>query len=82
MSSLDTNKYYLFGFASDQSPRKIGKSYVSYFLGKKVPIFTGAERFAKDYNLKVVLQTLIELKEDIIKLNLKLLMIKKTLIIV
>ena len=54
MSSLDDNKYYLFGFAADQSQRKVGKSYINKFFGHKVPIFTGAERFAKDYNLAVV----------------------------
>ena len=54
MSNLNPKKYYLFGFAADQSPRKVGKSYINYFLGHKVPIFTGAERFSKDYNLSVV----------------------------
>ena len=54
MASLDRNKYYLFGFAADQSPRKVGKSYIKKFFGHRVPIFTGAERFARDYNLSVV----------------------------
>ena len=54
MASLDSNKYYLFGFAADQSPRKVGKSYINKFFGHRVPIFTGAERFARDYNLSVV----------------------------
>jgi KDO2-lipid IV(A) lauroyltransferase len=54
MNNLDVNKYHLFGFAADQSPRKIGKSYINKFLGQKVPIFTGAERFSKDFNLSVV----------------------------
>ncbi len=54
MENLDPKKYYLFGFAADQSPRKVGKSYINNFLGHKVPIFTGAERFSKDYNLSVV----------------------------
>jgi KDO2-lipid IV(A) lauroyltransferase len=54
MNNLDINKYHLFGFAADQSPRKIGKSYINKFLGHKVPIFTGAERFSKDYGLSVV----------------------------
>lgn len=62
MSSLDNNKYHIFGFASDQSPTKIGKSYINYFLGQKVPIFTGAERFAKDYNLKVVFADITRVK--------------------
>ena len=54
MNNLDINKYHLFGFAADQSPRKIGKSYINKFLGQKVPIFTGAERFSKDFDLSVV----------------------------
>ena len=54
MQNLDIDKYHLFGFAADQSPRKVGKSYINKFLGHKVPIFTGAERFSKDYNLAVV----------------------------
>ncbi len=35
MNNLDPEKYYLFGFAADQSPRKVGKSYINYFLGQK-----------------------------------------------
>ena len=62
MSSLDNNKYYLFGFAADQSPRKIGKSYINKFFGHKVPIFTGAERFARDYNLSVVFADITRVK--------------------
>ena len=54
MKNLDVEKYHLFGFAADQSPRKVGKSYINKFLGHKVPIFTGAERFSRDYNLAVV----------------------------
>ena len=54
MKKLDKKKFHLFGFASDQSPRRIGKSYINKFLGQKVPIFTGAERFSKEYNLPVV----------------------------
>ena len=54
IQNINPNKYHFFGFASDQSPRKIGNSYISKFLGQKVPIFTGAERFSKQYNLSVV----------------------------
>ncbi len=54
MSNLNPKKHYFFGFAADQSPRKVNKSYFNYFLGHKVPIFTGAERFSKDYDLSVV----------------------------
>ena len=55
MSKLDTNKYHLFGFAADQSPRKVGKSYINNFLGHKVPIFTGAERFSKTMTYQLFL---------------------------
>ena len=54
MNNLDVNKYHVFGFAADQSPRKVGKYYINNFLGHKVPIFTGAERFSNDYALSVV----------------------------
>ena len=54
MTTINPKKNYFFGFAADQSPRKVGKSYINYFLGHKVPIFTGAERFSKDYDLSVV----------------------------
>jgi len=62
MSSLDNNKHYLFGFAADQSPRKVGKSYINKFFGHKVPIFTGAERFARDYDLSVVFADITRVK--------------------
>ena len=62
MSNLNPEKYYLFGFAADQSPRKVGKSYINYFLGHKVPIFTGAERFSKDYDLSVVFADITRIK--------------------
>lgn len=62
MNNLDVNKYHVFGFAADQSPRKVGKYYINNFLGHKVPIFTGAERFSKDYNLSVVFADITRIK--------------------
>ncbi len=67
MRNLDTNKYHLFGFAADQSPRKVGKSYINNFLGHKVPIFTGAERFSKDYDLSVVFADITRTKRGFYK---------------
>ena len=67
MSNLDTNKYHLFGFAADQSPRKVGKSYINNFLGHKVPIFTGAERFSKDHDLSVVFADITRTKRGYYK---------------
>ncbi len=67
MRNLDTDKYHLFGFAADQSPRKVGKSYINNFLGHKVPIFTGAERFSKDYDLSVVFADITRTKRGFYK---------------
>ncbi len=67
MENLDTERYHLFGFAADQSPRKIGKSYVNKFLGQKVPIFTGAERFSKEYSLSVVFADITRIKRGFYK---------------
>ncbi len=67
MSSLDNDKSYMFGFAADQSPRKVGKSYINKFFGHKVPIFTGAERFARDYNLSVVFADVTRVKRGYYK---------------
>lgn len=67
MNNLDPKKYYLFGFAADQSPRKVGKSYINYFLGQKVPIFTGAERFSREFNLSVVFADITRVKRGFYK---------------
>tara|TARA_B100001939_G_scaffold164177_1_gene141512 strand:+ start:1226 stop:2107 length:882 start_codon:yes stop_codon:yes gene_type:complete len=44
----------LYGFASDQSPRKSNSNYWGMFLNNYVPIHTGAEIIAKKYNMAVV----------------------------
>ena len=67
MNNLDPEKYYLFGFAADQSPRKVGKSYINNFLGQKVPIFTGAERFSREFNLSVVFADITRVKRGFYK---------------
>jgi KDO2-lipid IV(A) lauroyltransferase len=67
MTTINPKKHYLFGFAADQSPRKLGKSYINYFLGHKVPIFTGAERFSKDYDLSVVFADITRIKRGYYK---------------
>tara|TARA_B100000989_G_scaffold246751_1_gene193976 strand:+ start:573 stop:1310 length:738 start_codon:yes stop_codon:yes gene_type:complete len=48
-----SNDYGLLGFIGDQSPKKDSKSYVRTFMGTKVPVFTGAERIAKNYNFPI-----------------------------
>lgn len=45
----------LYGFASDQSPRVKSKTYFRDFLGATVPVFTGAERIAKEHDIPVLM---------------------------
>ena len=52
-SMKSSNDYGLLGFIGDQSPKKDSKSYVRTFMGTKVPVFTGAERIAKNYNFPI-----------------------------
>ena len=52
-SMKSSNNYGLLGFIGDQSPKKDSKSYVRAFMGTKVPVFTGAERIAKNYNFPI-----------------------------
>lgn len=43
-----------YGLASDQSPSSSPKGYWRTFMGVTVPVFTGAERIAKQFNIPVV----------------------------
>lgn len=49
-----SNDLHLYGFGSDQSPRKNKKNYWGTFLNNYVPIHTGAETIAKKYNMAVI----------------------------
>lgn len=45
--------YGLYGFINDQSPTPKPKSYWRTFMGTTVPVFTGADRLAKEFNFPV-----------------------------
>ena len=45
----------LYGFASDQSPQIKKKTYFRSFFGTEVPVFTGAERIAKEHDIPVLM---------------------------
>jgi KDO2-lipid IV(A) lauroyltransferase len=47
------NNVGLYGFINDQSPRVKPKNYWRTFMGVNVPVFTGAERLAKELNFPV-----------------------------
>lgn len=49
------NHLALYGFASDQSPKIKKKTYFRSFFGTEVPVFTGAERIAKEHDIPVLM---------------------------
>lgn len=63
----------LYGFANDQSPRMKSKSYWRTFMGVKVPVFTGAERIAKEYDLPVTFAAITRVKRGHYKATISLL---------
>lgn len=56
------NHLGLYGFASDQSPRLKSKTYFREFLGATVPVFTGAERIAKEHDIPVLMAKVRKVK--------------------
>lgn len=58
----ETNKLALYGFASDQSPKIRKKTYFRTFFGIEVPVFTGAERIAKEHNIPVLMAKVRRIK--------------------
>lgn len=54
-TSQRENKLTLVGFAADQSPRNRSKNYYRPFFGHEVPVFTGAERLGKHFDVPIVM---------------------------
>lgn len=54
-TSQRENKLTLVGFAADQSPQRKSKNYYRTFFGHEVPVFTGAERLGKRFDVPVVM---------------------------
>jgi KDO2-lipid IV(A) lauroyltransferase len=67
------NQRGVYGFASDQSPRPSAKSYWRTFMGVEVPVFTGAERLARELNIPIVFGNINRVKRGYYKLEFKLL---------
>jgi len=63
---------FLYGFMADQSPRIRKINYWSKFLGVEVPVFTGAERMAKELNLPVVFAKMSKIKRGKYEMKLEL----------
>ncbi len=69
----ETGHLGIYGFASDQSPRPTKKTYWRTFLGVKVPVFTGAERLAREYDIPLVYGAVKRIKRGYYELEFKLL---------
>ena len=52
----------VYGFAMDQSPRVRANSYWRSFLGIRVPVFTGAERLAREHDIPLVYASINRIK--------------------
>ena len=66
------NERGVYGFASDQSPRLSSKSYWRTFMGIDVPVFTGAERLARELNIPVVFGKIRRVKRGYYELEFKI----------
>ena len=58
----ENNHLALYGFASDQSPKIRKKTYFRSFFGTEVPVFTGAERIAKEHDIPVLMAKVRRIK--------------------
>lgn len=61
-ASQSDNKLSLVGFAADQSPQRKSKNYYRSFFGHDVPVFTGAERLGKRFDVPIVMAKVKRLK--------------------
>lgn len=50
----DTKEMFNIGFIGDQWPSNPQKAYWTNFLNRETPVFTGAERYAKKYDIPVI----------------------------
>lgn len=66
-----TSELNLYGFASDQSPRKNKATHWGEFLNNYVPIHVGAEIIAKKYNMAVVFMDVQKIKRGFYEVSFK-----------
>ena len=69
----DNNERGVFGFASDQSPRPKPLAYWRSFMGVHVPVYTGAERTAREFDIPVVFGKMNRIKRGYYEVEFKLL---------
>ena len=69
----DNDERGVFGFASDQSPRPKPLTYWRSFMGIQVPVYTGAERMAREFDIPVVYGKMNRIKRGYYEVEFKLL---------
>ena len=68
----NSGKKYIYGFMADQSPQIRKINYWSKFLGVEVPVFTGAERMAKELNIPVIFAKMSKIDRGKYEMKLEL----------
>tara|TARA_B100000886_G_scaffold49474_1_gene30495 strand:- start:716 stop:1501 length:786 start_codon:yes stop_codon:yes gene_type:complete len=63
---------FMYGFVADQSPQIRKINYWSNFLGVEVPVFTGAERMAKELDIPVLFGKMSKIKRGKYEMKLEL----------
>jgi KDO2-lipid IV(A) lauroyltransferase len=66
------NSSYIYGLAADQSHKPKPKSYWRSFMGIEVPVFTGAERMARQFDLPIVFADINRAKRGYYTLDISL----------
>ncbi len=67
-----SGKKIMYGFMADQSPQIRKINYWSKFLGIEVPVFTGAERIAKELNVPVIFAKMSKIQRGKYEMKLEL----------
>lgn len=67
------DKVGMYGFINDQSPFPKPKSYWRDFMGTKVPVFTGADRLAREFNFPVYFTEINRVKRGYYEAEISLL---------
>lgn len=68
-----TNTLSVIGFAGDQSPQRKRKNYYRTFFGNEVPVFTGAERLGKEFDVPIVMGKIRRIKRGYYETSLSVL---------
>ena len=67
------NSLSVIGFAGDQSPQRRPKNYYHTFFGNEVPVFTGAERLGKEFDVPIIMGKIRRIKRGYYETTLSVL---------